>query len=298
MLPKAVDAGRDDRENRGKRVEPAMAGHATRQPGPPPGRTGQGHGPVDPIANGSTKVESRVAHPDVSAPEVARDAPDLIQAWQGVAAAGLPGSGIRTVEGRPFAGPLKDSEQEPEARSFGPETGVVTAVCAPEPATEQGLSITDETPSAEAETILCGHAQTLEVTAEAASWTPVDSPGGSGSDPGRAERRSRVPPRIAARPETTLWSDDELLTLPEAAALFWPAGPITVHTLRTAARDRSLAITVVARKHFTTPLAIRRMGAGEVVPKSEVSTVTPDQALAARIEEVRSGRRGRRRRAA
>ncbi|SFG58032.1 hypothetical protein [Methylobacterium gossipiicola] len=60
------------------------------------------------------------------------------------------------------------------------------------------------------------------------------------------------------------WADDELLTLPEAAALFWPAGPITTNTLRTAERDGTLTVTKVAGKFFTTPMAIRRMGVDEV----------------------------------
>ncbi|MEH3061519.1 MAG: hypothetical protein PGN33_01655 [Methylobacterium radiotolerans] len=72
--------------------------------------------------------------------------------------------------------------------------------------------------------------------------------------------RRRVPPRIEKRPKPGDWDDDALLSLIEAAALFWPDGPITVNTLRTAARDRSLEITKIAGKFFTTPSALRRMG--------------------------------------
>ena len=46
-----------------------------------------------------------------------------------------------------------------------------------------------------------------------------------------------TPPRVAERPDPRDWDDYELLTLPEAAGLFWPRGPLTVATLRTAIRD-------------------------------------------------------------
>lgn len=89
-----------------------------------------------------------------------------------------------------------------------------------------------------------------------------------------------------------------MLTLPEAAALFWPAGPITTNTLRTAGRDGSLAITKVAGKFFTTPMAIRRMGQGEAseVPVREAASpevTSPRAMFKARLEESR--RRGRER---
>lgn len=92
-----------------------------------------------------------------------------------------------------------------------------------------------------------------------------------------------MPTRIGARPDPTQWSDDELLTLPEAAALFWPDGPITTNTLRTAGRDATLAITKVAGKFFTTPMAIRRMGLDETgaaaKPKTEGSADASPQAM-------------------
>jgi hypothetical protein len=67
------------------------------------------------------------------------------------------------------------------------------------------------------------------------------------------------PARVASRPLPSQWAPDELLTLPEAAALFWPEGPITVRTLRSAERDGALAVTWIAGKPFTTPEAIRGM---------------------------------------
>lgn len=58
-------------------------------------------------------------------------------------------------------------------------------------------------------------------------------------------------PRIAARPDPSMWGDEEILTLGEAAALMWPDGPIVTSTLRTAARQGQLGIAVIAGKFFT-----------------------------------------------
>lgn len=118
-----------------------------------------------------------------------------------------------------------------------------------------------------------------------------------------AKRSIRVPPRIADRPGPEEWTDDELLTLPEAAALFWPAGPITTNTLRTAGRDGSLAITKVAGKFFTTPMAIRRMGlheVGEKLKQSKPDETSATSTLQMKIAEAQrlGGGRARSRRAA
>jgi hypothetical protein len=73
-------------------------------------------------------------------------------------------------------------------------------------------------------------------------------------------RRTKGPPeRVALRPEPDQWTDDELLTLPEAAALFWPMGPLTTTSLRTAVRDRVLDVAEIAGRLLTTKAAIRRM---------------------------------------
>jgi hypothetical protein len=77
-----------------------------------------------------------------------------------------------------------------------------------------------------------------------------------------------VPPRIVARPDPRDWDPDDLLTLPEAAALFWPSGPLTVSSLRTAIRDARLEVAVIARKHFVTPSAVRAMGRRRDTPTS------------------------------
>jgi len=58
--------------------------------------------------------------------------------------------------------------------------------------------------------------------------------------------------RVGLRPDPESWSLDELLTLPEAALLHWPHGPLTVTSLRTAVREGQLAVAVIAGKHFTT----------------------------------------------
>ena len=68
--------------------------------------------------------------------------------------------------------------------------------------------------------------------------------------------------RISERPGPSEWGEDELLTLAEAARLFWPGGPITVTTLRTAVRQGDLDVVVLAGKFFTTPAGIRAMGRG------------------------------------
>ena len=43
--------------------------------------------------------------------------------------------------------------------------------------------------------------------------------------------------RISLRPDPASWGDDELMSLAEAARLFWPDGPLTLASLRTAVRD-------------------------------------------------------------
>jgi len=69
-----------------------------------------------------------------------------------------------------------------------------------------------------------------------------------------------IPPRVAARPSPDQWAEDELLSLPEAAALLWPAGPLSTRSLRTAERDGQLAVVVIAGKMLTTRRALAEMG--------------------------------------
>ncbi len=65
--------------------------------------------------------------------------------------------------------------------------------------------------------------------------------------------------RIIERPSPDEWDADELLTLAEAARLFWPKGPITEETLRTAVRDGRLPVSEIARKLFTTKRALAEL---------------------------------------
>jgi hypothetical protein len=66
------------------------------------------------------------------------------------------------------------------------------------------------------------------------------------------------PLRVERRPDPREWADDELMTLPEAAALFWPEGPLTTTSLRTAVRDRMLEVAEIAGKVLTTKAGRRR----------------------------------------
>jgi hypothetical protein len=75
----------------------------------------------------------------------------------------------------------------------------------------------------------------------------------------RTLRHSDRIDRVLARPDPAQWSEDELLSLPEAAALFWPSGPLTTASLRTAVRDGKLKICVIASKHFTSRSEIEEM---------------------------------------
>jgi hypothetical protein len=80
----------------------------------------------------------------------------------------------------------------------------------------------------------------------------------------------RPPARILARPNPEDWKEDELMTLPEAAALFWPDGPLTTHSLRVAVRDGVLAVAVVAGRHLTTRRAITAMAECQRLPAQQI----------------------------
>lgn len=73
------------------------------------------------------------------------------------------------------------------------------------------------------------------------------------------DRRGATPPRVAARPDPTLWGEDELMSLAEAAHLFWPMGPLTERSLRTAVNDGDLPVKIVARKILTNRRAVQEM---------------------------------------
>ncbi len=63
--------------------------------------------------------------------------------------------------------------------------------------------------------------------------------------------------RIRSRPEE--WGDEDLMTLVEAAAVFWPDGPLTVRSLRTEIAAGSLTAERIAGKDLVTPAALREM---------------------------------------
>jgi hypothetical protein len=56
-----------------------------------------------------------------------------------------------------------------------------------------------------------------------------------------------------------MWSDDELMTLSEAASLFWPAGPLTTSSLRHAVSSGLLGVVEIAGKLLTNKMAIMQM---------------------------------------
>ena len=52
--------------------------------------------------------------------------------------------------------------------------------------------------------------------------------------------------RAKARPDPAQWGEDEVMTLVEAAAVFFPQGPLTLSSLRRAAAAGTLEIAKVA----------------------------------------------------
>jgi hypothetical protein len=52
--------------------------------------------------------------------------------------------------------------------------------------------------------------------------------------------------RAKARPDPAQWGEDEAMTLVEAAAVFFPHGPLTLSSLRRAAAAGTLEIAKVA----------------------------------------------------
>ena len=65
--------------------------------------------------------------------------------------------------------------------------------------------------------------------------------------------------RVRARPRPELWDPDEPMTLHEAVAPMFPAGPISVWTLRTARRQGQLGTVTVAGRIYTSVEAVRAM---------------------------------------
>src|ERR1700743_2203190 len=65
--------------------------------------------------------------------------------------------------------------------------------------------------------------------------------------------------RARTRPNPTQWGDDEVMRLMEAVEIFFPEGPLTLSSLRTAATAGTLEIVKIAGKNLTTPRAIRKL---------------------------------------
>jgi len=65
--------------------------------------------------------------------------------------------------------------------------------------------------------------------------------------------------RARLRPDPAQWGDDEAMTLIEAIFVFFPQGPLTLCSLRTAISKGQLEFARVAGKDLTTPAAIRKL---------------------------------------
>lgn len=104
-----------------------------------------------------------------------------------------------------------------------------------------------------------------------------------------------APARVQARPDPAAWELDELMSLPEAAALFWPAGPLSTHSLRVAVRDGALPVTIVAGKILTTRRSVLSMSVcrpipGKATPSDEpAAPARPPGAFDALVAQVRNG---------
>ena len=77
--------------------------------------------------------------------------------------------------------------------------------------------------------------------------------------------------RVKDRPTPDFWDADEVMTLVEAAAVFFPDGLLTIASLRSEIRKGNLAYSVVAGKFLTTPRAMREMLAPVCRPQTQSS---------------------------
>lgn len=96
--------------------------------------------------------------------------------------------------------------------------------------------------------------------------------------------------RVLHRPSPDEWSDDELMTLFEAAALFWPEGPLTVTSLRTAVRDEKLAVAEIAGKLLTTKASIMTMSTCSIRRSEELREPEPKKVMPRTVREMRMNR--------
>jgi hypothetical protein len=70
---------------------------------------------------------------------------------------------------------------------------------------------------------------------------------------------TEIPLRVIQRPDPQQWTDTEMMSLAEAAALFFPDGLLTTASLRTSVKNRRLDVAEIAGKILTNKLAVRRM---------------------------------------
>lgn len=95
----------------------------------------------------------------------------------------------------------------------------------------------------------------------------------------------RLPLRVEKRPAQDQWTDEELMTLDEAANLLWPDGPLTSNSLRTAVRNHELQIVKIAGKILTCKAALRRMSICRS-PPAETDSAAPGGAAAGTVAEM------------
>lgn len=65
--------------------------------------------------------------------------------------------------------------------------------------------------------------------------------------------------RVRHQPDPASWADDDKLTLKEAVALFYPRGPVTLKTLRSAIAKGGLIPYDFAGKLWVTPAQMRAL---------------------------------------
>ena len=99
-----------------------------------------------------------------------------------------------------------------------------------------------------------------------------------------------LPPRIAAKPDPAAWSEDSLLTLPEAASLMWPQGPLTTKSLRCAQKAGQLGTVTIAGKVFTNLQALREMtrcvrAAGPECDEEPATLISFEDLVAAKLAQ-------------
>jgi hypothetical protein len=87
--------------------------------------------------------------------------------------------------------------------------------------------------------------------------------------------------RVDRRPEPANWGDDDDMTLAEYIAVFWPEGPLTINTLRTAIKRGDLTAAWVRGLWFVTPAQVRALFQPKArtpchaAPKAPASTFAP-----------------------